>query len=235
MKKLILSLLVGAFCLPAIAQPELSGKAEFVSSSMFRGFDNSSSAALNPEFNLDWGGFNFNAWGDYAFDNSYSEVDLTVSYSLGDFTLALADYFYPNGIPGAPDQFFNFKKDETFHQLDAMLTWEPENIPVWAQWSTYVGGDDYNYIDDKRAFSSYLEAGWYHEFENNLTFSAYAGASVFKGWYTDFTQDFSVVNLGMKLEKTFSFDNVSFPVSVTYTINPYLEKSFIVFGAAIEF
>lgn len=235
MKKLVLSLLVGALCLPAIAQPELSGKAEFVSRSIFRGVDFSTSPALNPEFNLDWGGFNFNAWGSYAFDNNYSEIDLSISYSLGNFTLEIADYFYPNGIPAMPDQFFNFKKGETLHQLDASLTWEPENIPVWAQWSTYVGGDDYNPVEDKRAFSSYLEAGWYHEFDNNLTFSAFAGASVFKGWYTDFTQDFSVVNLGMKLEKTFSFDNVSFPIGVSYTINPYLEKSFIVFGAAIEF
>jgi hypothetical protein len=91
---------------------------------------------------------------------------------------------------------------------------------------TFIYGDDKNW-KGKQAFSTYFEGGYTHEFDERNSLSAVAGFSVGKGMYTDYTKNFGIVNLTAEYTRLFTVFNYDLPATVSYTYNPYLEKSWV--------
>lgn len=237
MKKTTVVFILSLMALTSFAQEEskcnFSGGIELTSKYMWRGLECASGPTVFPTLSFDVSGFSIAATGAYAFDNSVREADICLGYSIKGFSVGLVDYYYPT-IEGAKDSYFNWKKGETAHLLEATLSYSFETIPIYVMWSTMVYGMDYN-LDGKQAYSSYLETGYSHDFGKNNEISATIGASVLKGMYTFYDQNFSVVNIAAKYTKTFEFEKISIPLSASYIINPYMEKSYLTVSAGFYF
>lgn len=223
MKRLLLVLML---CLPmlAVAQEkgEVYGSVDFGYRYMWRGFSNGDAPAAMPTLGYSKGGFDVYAWGAFAFDDSYREINIGVSYSFSNFTLELVDYFYP-----WPDSdFFNFSKHTTTHTVEAIATYEPASIPMHFTVGSIIFGDDKK-ENGNNAFSTYAEVGYTHEFNDKNALHAVAGAALNKSFYNDYGKNFNFVNLTAAYTRVFSFWKFEeFPVTASYTYNPYLEKSY---------
>lgn len=204
---------------------------EMASKYMWRGQEYGTGACLFPTVGYSTGGFSACATGAYTTNGSFQECDLSVGYSWKSLTVSVVDYFYPSEV-GLNDKFFNYQNDKTGHALEAELSWNPESLPIWAMAGTYFLGLDKN-LEGKQAYSTYLEVGYYHDFTDSDQVAAAIGASVGKGFYTGYEDSFGIVNLSLKYTKTISLGGYEFPVSGTYIINPYLNKTFLTFGVTL--
>ena len=213
------------------------------SSRVWRGCLSTSSPVMMPELSFNAGGFSAYLWGCSSVSQNYNEFDFGLSYSFPcGITVELADYFYPWCQGFAPDEpeepcynIFNYDNHTTGHQLDLMLKWEPENIPVHAMWSTIMFGDDKNDEDAREAYSSYLEAGVYHEWEEAGRIDFTAGACLWRSDSVYEVEKFSVINLDLNYSKTFDLGRVSIPLEVHGILNPVARSPYFVFCAGITF
>lgn len=240
MNKLCLFLVASLLSYPIYAQEQYSqkkcnfgGGIELTSKYMWRGLECASGPTIFPTLSFSTGGFSASALGAYAFDNSIREVDLSIGYTVKGFSIGLVDYFYPSA-EGMKDSYFIWEKDKTDHLLEAVFSYCFDKIPLYVMWSTMFYGADYN-LEGNQAYSSYLEIGYSHNFGENNEISATLGASVLKGMYTLYDQDFSIVNIAAKYTKTFDFGVISIPLSASYIINPYMEKSYLTVSVGANF
>lgn len=224
MKRLLFVLML---CIPMLAMAqekgEFYGSVDFGYRYMWRGFSNGDAPAAMPTIGYSSkGGFDVYAWGAFAFDDTYREINIGISYSFSNFTLELVDYFYP--WPGS--DFFNFSNHSTTHTVEAIATYEPEAIPLHLAVGSIIFGDDKK-EDGNNAYSTYAEVGYTHEFNEKNSLQAVAGAALNKSFYNDYSKDFNIVNLTAAYTRVFSFWKFEeFPVTASYTYNPYLEKSY---------
>ena len=121
MKKTILMLLLMAAFTTTNAQETekkspFNGSVELTTKYLWRGQEYGEAPTFFPTLSYSTGGLCVYATGAYTFDNSWREADLGVSYTLGDFTLGVVDYYYPTKV-GENDSYFNFKSKETGHAL----------------------------------------------------------------------------------------------------------------------
>ena len=200
MKRLLFVLML---CIPMLAMAqekgEVYGSVDLGYRYMWRGFSNGDAPAAMPTIGYSKGGFDVYAWGAFAFDDTYREINIGVSYSFSNFTLELVDYFYP--WPGS--DFFNFSKHSTTHTIEAIATYEPVAVPM------------------------HFTVGYTHEFNEKNSLSGVVGAALNKSFYNDYGKDFNLVNLTAAYTRVFSFWKFDeFPVTASYTYNPYLEKSY---------
>ena len=178
-------------------------------------------------------GFYAYVTGGYAINGKYAMVDLGLGYTYKWITVSLNDYYYPT-INDANDQYFNFKKDATFHCLDAVVTIAPEKIPVYLIVSNFFYGADKRW-DGKQAYSTYAELGTYYDFLNDQILSLAVGAALNKSCYNGYDKDFSICNIELKYTYNTTIKNFSLPLSVAYILNPVYEKSHVNFIASIAF
>ena len=171
-------------------------------------------------------GFNAFAMGAYAVNGSHQEVDLGVSYTVSEFTVGVSDYYYPSAV-GEKDGYFKLRNRSTGHWVEAYATWTGEKIPLWVTLSTYVFGADKN-GEGKQMYSSYAEVGYTYSFNDNNSLALCVGANLNKGFYTDCQSGFNVVNINAKYSTAFKFGNYKLPVSASYILNPYKNKSFFI-------
>ena len=114
------------------------------------------------------------------------------------------------------------------------MTLTPFKVPLWLTLSTYVFGADKK-LNGGQAFSSYAEAGYTHAFDDNNALSLAVGANLNKGFYTDYEKGFNVVNITLKYTTSFTFGKFKLPVSASYILNPYKEKSYFTFSFYFNF
>jgi len=237
MKKLFTIIVLCVLSLSAFAKQtskcQFSGGFELTSKYMWRGLECAIGPTVFPTLSFCAGDFSISALGAYAFDSSIREVDLAIGYSFKGLSIGLVDYFYPSR-EGMSDSYFNWKSKETGHLLEATLSYCFQRIPFYIMWSTMFYGNDYNQ-NEKQAYSSYFELGYTYDFGKNNEISAILGTSVLKGMYTFYEKGFSAVNIAAKYSKTFDLEVISVPLSVTYIINPYMEKTYLSVSAGFFF
>lgn len=171
-------------------------------------------------------GFSAYAEGVYAFNGSHSEVDLGVAYNYKWLTVGLNDYYYPTSV-GEKDHYFKLSSRKTGHYIEGAATIAPDKIPIWLTLSTYFWGADKKPSNDKNAYSSYAEIGYSHSFNDNNVACLAVGAALNKGFYTDYEHGFNVVNITAKYATSFKFGKFRLPVSASYVLNPYRNKSYV--------
>lgn len=218
--------LMVAFVLPSMLYAQEGDKGELYASvdvsskHLWRGIPAGESPMVKPEIGFNKGNFDIYLWGAWDFEDTYREVNVGLSYVLGNLTLELMDYFYP----WSGDDVLKLANRSTTHQVEFVATYEFEKLPFHITAGSFIYGDDKN-GKGNQAFSTYLEGGYSHGFNERNTLSVVAGFSVGKGMYTDYTKDFAAVNLTAEYARVFTLFNYDLPVKVAYTYNPYLEKS----------
>ncbi len=205
-----------------------SASLELTSKYMWRGIEYGDAPVVFPSLNYSYKGFSAFAMGGYATNGSHQEVDVGVSYTYDWISAGVSDYFYPSAV-GEKDNYFTFKNRETGHSLEAYVTLNPHFAPMWLTLSTYVAGADKN-LKGKQAYSSYAELGYNFNFKNDNVLGLCVGAALNKGFYTDYEKGFNVVNVGVKYSTKIHFGKFVLPVSASYILNPYKEKSYVSFS-----
>lgn len=210
------------------AMAQESGKGEFYGSvdfgyrCMWRGIENGTAPSVMPTVGYSKGGFDVYAWGGFAFDDSYRELDLAVSYSFGNFAVELIDYFYPY----KGNEFFDFSSKSTTHTVEAIVSYEFEKIPLYITAGSFIFGDDKK-ENGRNAYSSYAEVGYTHEFNEKNFLTGVVGAALNRSFYNGYEKNFSLANITAAYTRVFNFWKFEeFPVTASYIYNPYLEKSY---------
>ncbi len=242
MKKLfiVLSVIIIPICSIAqdsssetISESSFTASLELTSKYIWRGIEYGTAPATFPMLSYSSKGFNVFALGAYVLNGSHQELDYGLSYTFRDyFTLGLSDYYYPSTV-GEMDQYFNYKNSTTGHSVEAYVILTPFRLPFWVTLSTYVYGADKG-LDGRQAFSSYAELGYAFEFDTDNSLSLIVGANLNKGFYTDYTHSFNVVNAAVKYSTSFEIGNFKLPVSVSYILNPFKNKGYFTFSLYIN-
>lgn len=195
---------------------------------MWRGIEYGTAPVAFPMLSFSYKGFSAFALGAYAFDGSHQEVDLGISYSHKKIMFGLSDYYYPSAV-GEKDSYFRLSNRSTGHSVEAYLTTTPFDVPLWLTLSTYVFGADKK-LNGNQAFSSYMEVGYTHSFNDNDDLSFALGANLNESFYTNYLKGFNIVNIVLKYATSFTLGKFKLPVSASYVLNPYKEKSYITFS-----
>lgn len=201
-----------------------SASLELTTKYMWRGIEYGTAPTVFPMIGYCYKGFNAFAMGGYAVNGSHQEVDLGVSYTVSEFSIGVSDYYYPSAV-GEKDGYFKLSNRNTGHWVEAYASWNGKKIPLWLTVSTYVFGADKN-EDGKQVYSSYAELGYTHSFNDNNSLSLCVGANLNKSFYTGYQSGFNVVNVNAKYNTAFKFGKFRLPVSASYILNPYKNKSF---------
>lgn len=233
-KRLSLSLILlwifilSVHCKSKLGNSNFNLSFELSSKYMWRGIEYGDAPVAFPILSYNYKGFNAFAMGAYALNGSHQEVDLGISYSYKALTLGFSDYYYPSSI-GEKDRYFELSNRLTGHSVEAYLTLAPEKIPLWFTFSTYVFGADKK-MNGNQAFSSYAEMGYTYKFNDNNALSLALGANLNKSFYTNYEKGLNVVNIALKYATNFKFGKFKLPVSASYILNPYKEKTFFTFS-----
>lgn len=203
-----------------------SAGADLVSSYLWRGQYNAG-ASFQPSVGVSCGPVSLGAWGSSDFSGENKEVDLSLSFAKGGFSVALTDYFYP-GQGG----FFEWDEDKTCHQLELALGYdfgEKTNVPISLLWGTMLAGDDLA-SDGDRQFSSYFEVAYTFPVKM-VNVEVAAGFTPFDSFYQVDTDGFNMVNLSVKGSYDIKFtDAFSLPVFAQFVLNPNQEDVHMAFG-----
>lgn len=186
--------------------------------------------SVQPNLVFQKNNFTLGAWGCYALDDSYAEVDLYASYKVKFIQFSVADYFCPNeGLKF--NKFFNWDKKTSPHTVDVEVKFTgTKSIPVYLLASTMVFGN--RDIDGDEQYSTYLEAGYTLNLSDyNQKIDFFIGATPFDNSYGE---GFNVVNMGMKVTREFTIsEKFSLPVYSKMVVNPQTENIYLVFGVTI--
>ncbi|MHC1705870.1 MAG: hypothetical protein AB9846_18365 [Tenuifilaceae bacterium] len=227
---LLFSVLFNAFGESAVEKPkiDLSVNLDVLSSHLWRGFKNGNSLSLQPTISASYNGWSFGTWAAYAGNGSYFEVDIFAEYSYKKLTVSIYDYFCPASLQSA--KFFEFRKHQTKHTIDVMLTWEPERIPFKVMASTMIWGDDLSKTTGNQHYSTYIEPAitWKRK---QLDGDLYAGFTPFNGYYSS---DPSFVNLGASVNYNLNLQQFNIPIRTKVSYNPVLNTIWFMAGISIS-
>ena len=240
MKKIFF--VTGIFLFSTIVRAGDDGKADFsvgadlVSSYVWRGMY-LSGTSLQPAMDFSIGNFSIGACGSVDIAGlKYKEVDLTASYSFGNFTAGFFNYWV------SEENAYNYfdYSENTVHQLEANLLYSFDPFPLTLGWNTIIAGVDTLETKDKRAFSTYLEATYTFSVKE-VNIQAALGVSPWKSnalytkeyfFHTGKTIDGpAVVNISLTASKDIKInDKYSLGVFGQLAYNPACNDAFFVFG-----
>ena len=209
LKKWVL-LLMTAIALPvsSMAQDkvEFGVGADVVSKYIWRGTD-LGGPSVQPSLSVAYKGLSLTAWGSIGFDSEDDkEVDLTLAYETGNFSLSVTDYWYPE-YSGA-------------HTFEAQIGYDFGLLA--ANWYTNFAGDDEEYASYISLIAPFSLIG--------LDWEAEVGATP---WGTDYygTDKFAICDLSLGASKEFSIGkSFSTTLFAKATYNPTIEKFYATIG-----
>lgn len=194
----------------------VSAGADIVSSYIWRGLY-VGPASAQPSVSLSAGDFTLGVWGSSSFEGTWREFDLYASYSVGNLSLLLTDYFFPRNLPdGVGSSYFKLSE----HLFEATLGYSlGESLPLSLAWNTNFAGDD--------DYSSYMEAS-YSIPAGDVAIDLILGVTPWAGIYSD---GFALINASIKASKEIVVsDSFSLPVFSQAVLNPDTKDVFLVFG-----
>lgn len=209
----------------------LSGGADFVSSYVWRGAYGAG-ASIQPYAELALGNFAVGAWGSTALDatSNAKEVDWYVSYSVGNFSAMITDYWWEGEFDDAGSAYKYFGKNSN-HYYEAALSYTlSESFPLSLSVSTMFAGDKDD--DDKEQYSTYIALA-YPLTISDVDFEIGVGVTPSAGMYAD---AFNVCSISLRAAKSIVItDKFELPVFVDGIANPAGKTSFLLFGTSLSF
>ena len=227
LKAIAIALLSVALPFTAKAQDkvEASVGADLVSGYIWRGTD-CGGVSIQPSMSVGYKGLSLTAWGSVGIDKDDArEIDLTLGYSTGGFSVAVTDYWF--SYHKEDGGYFKYGAHSTAHIFEATLGYAFG--PLALSWNTYFAGDDYTKENGDRAYSTYV--GISAPFKlGGLDWSAEVGFTPWEGAYAD---KFNVTNLTLKAEKEIKFsDSFSLPTFAQLTFNPHTQGAYFAVGVS---
>lgn len=215
--------------------------ADVVSRYVWRGLNlGGGSPHVQPFIEYEFGqsGLAIGAWGSYSLGLGMSgaEADLYLSYTPADWlNLTINDYFFPEDTSFERNSFFNYKKDETGHTFEAMLTLGgTENFPLYATFAMNLYGADGVNDQGKNYHAKYIELG-YNTSISNQDVGLFIGMAPDdpktskggEGWYGEKA---GIINLGVTVFSTLKLADINLPVFSSIIFNPEAGNIYFVLG-----
>ncbi|MBQ7495826.1 MAG: hypothetical protein IJT75_08795 [Bacteroidaceae bacterium] len=228
MKKILVILLSVAGMATAGAQDKVEATlgVDLVNQYIWRGQD-LGNMSLQPSLGVDWKGLSLSTWGSVGITNAADtkELDLTLDYTIGGFSVGITDYWFSNG------SYFQYKAHKTTHIWEAGIGYDFDFLSI--QWYTNFAGDDGLNKDGKRAYSSYFEL--FAPFQlGGLDWTATLGAVPY-ATSSYGANGFCVTNVSLKATKDIQFKNgFHLPVFAGLTANPRSEKMYLLCGVSFS-
>lgn len=239
MKKFILSVFALAAVVSASAESkvEVSAGADLVSDYVFRGLDQASGFSVQPSFGLSIGGFSVGAWGSTSLDMSSKELDFTIGYELGNFSLSFTDYWWDG--KNAANYFRVGSLEPTAHYGEVALGYTiSEKFPLALSASMYVYGADKRFNDDGeevQAYSTYLHASYPFAIKS-FDFEAGIGVAPYKkGAYAIDHANSCITDINLCISRDIVFsEKFTLPLFVDTIFSPAYNDAYIVFGLSLN-
>ncbi len=215
---------------------EASIGADLVSNYIWRGLK-LGGPAIQPCATVSYKGLSLEAWGSYglAENNDCNEIDFSLSYTLGGFTIGVNDCFTEpladdNGEYGTDPRFFMYDARRTSHTFTGNIGYDFDIFSVNVH--TIFTGADYNESDGKRAYSTYVELAAPFKL-GGLEWNAAVGLVAMESDYYE-TDGLAVTNVTLQAEKEIKItDSFSLPVFGAVTANPHTENVYFTFGISL--
>lgn len=181
--------------------------------------------------------FKAGIWSGVGVNGGFKEFDYYVAFKHSGFEASLWDIY--NFSPGASynnKEAFNYKAKETGRFLDLRLSYRfQESFPLKIFWATLLYGRDRDALNEKNRYSSYLELEYPICSKNGFKLEAGIGGAMplvkgkdLNGEKTNahfYGEDPNIVDIHLRLSKTFKFGSYSLPVSLMPMWNP--EKEYV--------
>lgn len=206
--------------------------ADVVSQYVWRGQD-LGDVSFQPSLDVTYKGLYFNVWGSVGLSDpdDTKEIDLQLSYTMGNFTIGVIDYWTDEG-QDPRKRFFKYDAHGTNHVFEASLGYDFS--PVAFQWFTNFTGNDGLTKKGKRAYSSYFELAVPFKLAG-LDWTATAGAVPYATSFYQKADKFAVTNLSLKAEKEIKVtEKFHIPLFAEFDANPSTQKAYFVFGLKIK-
>lgn len=222
----VLAMVFSSMMLPfkANAQDKVEASVgiDLVSGYIWRGQD-LGGVSLQPSASIAYKGFSLEAWGSVGIESKDDkELDLTLGYSTGGFSVSITDYWFNSG-PG----YFHYGARNTAHLWEGQIGYDFG--PLAVNWYTnFAGADGWNKKGD-RAYSSYISLAAPFKL-GGLDWTAEVGATP---WATDFysANGFAVCDVSLGVSKEIKItDSFSLPLFAKATWNPRTEGAYFVAG-----
>lgn len=194
----------------------LSGGINLASKQYWRGVVYSNAPVVQPEISLNAGRFTLTFWGSQAVDFNYSEINIIPTYSMGDVSLTIYDYYNP--VKGAYNHYLDFSDSTNRHSTELLAAWEPAQLPLKILAATFFYNDK-NPLSGKPNFSTYIEAGVPFVL-GAINAEISLGMTPFCGYYA---ASAALIQARAELSRVFLFKHgCSLPVSLSFNANPSL-------------
>lgn len=232
-KKIILLSLLISMCSVVMAQDkfETTISADMVSQYIWRGQE-CGSVSLQPTLDVSYKGLSLSAWGSVGLVDFFDtkELDLTLSYTLGNLYLGVTDYWFDEGSDPY-GRYFKYKSHETNHVFEASVGYDFGFL--YLQWNTNFAGNDAVNDEGDILYSSYFEI----DVPFRLASCDWVGSIGAVPFATDYyaTTDFAVTHVALKTEKSIKVtDSFSIPLFAQLIANPCSQKAYFVFGLTLR-
>ena len=226
---------------------ETSVRADLVSKYMWRGLDKGG-ISLQPSAKVSWMGAYFKFFGNTGFEKEDpEELDLTLGYQFPfGLNVGITDYWETGITPY--DLYFQYKKEETAHRLEANLGYSCKYFSL--QGYTIFWGNDYKRSDHKQAYSTYIEltvpfslGGLDWTVQGGFTpMESAAHQKVFDEkdenygmWYYTYANGAACCHASLTASKELSFRKFSVPIYAVISANPYMKTAQLLAGVAFKF
>ena len=150
MLKKVLILLIYLISFSNIAFPQIDVTCDIYSRYVWRGTDFGNSASIQPGLSYTTGPLTIGAWSAWQHSGTGSENDLYATYSVGDFSLTITDYYFPG------TDFNSTAKDTGAHNIEISLGASISGIGITTGMFLYEPGFYGVFDTDKAPLSKYL-------------------------------------------------------------------------------
>lgn len=208
---------------------EVNVGADLVSGYVWRGVcQTGSGASVQPSLGLAYKGFSIGAWSSTSFREGFKELDFSVGYSTGGFSVGVTDYWWAGQGASFYSDYLNT------HLFEGTLGCHfGEKFPLHVSWSTMFAGN-LDKVDGERKFSTYIELGYDFRIKGvDLTCAVGVAPWDAPAWLTSRWGDkgFQVSNISLKASKAIRItDSYSLPVFVLAVASPATDDASLVFG-----
>ena len=203
---------------------ETSVGADVVSGYVWRGQD-LGDVSLQPSLTVAYKGLSLSAWGNVGVDKEDTkEVDLTLGYAVGGFSISVTDYWTDGGA-----KYFHYGAHDTNHVFEAQVGYDFGVVAV--NWFTNFAGADGVKANGKRAYSSYISLAAPFKL-GGVEWTAEVGATPWEtDYYNEGTTGFAVCDLSLEAAKEIQLSKTfSLPLFAKLGVNPRTEDVHFVVG-----
>jgi len=217
---LVMALIVSAPLRAQETKWEITPSADLVSSYVWRGLYQTATA-FQPGLSISFAGLSLAAWGSTDFAAFAKEVDFTLGYEVGGFSVAVTDYWWQ----GEGEKYGYYSAT---HHFEGTVGFSfGESFPLSLGWNTMVWEADGGLEGYEQNYSTYISAA-YDFSVKDVAVTVGIGVSPWEGYYTD---GLAVSTLSLRATKEVKLsDSFSLPVFAETIIAPNQDNVFLVFG-----